>query len=99
MKQNIIIDANNLYVQGLIKVINQFMLEEASGCCCTQNRLKTNIEHLQAVFRDERKQMALNNSAPIFGSPSMEKYECFNSITVQFKLFTIQSIPRRLHMF
>ena len=29
--REVLIDANNLYVQGLIKVINDFMLEEASG--------------------------------------------------------------------
>lgn len=31
MKTNLVIDMSNLYVQGLIKVINDFMLEEASG--------------------------------------------------------------------
>ena len=28
--EELVIDMNNLYVQGLIKVINDFMLEEAS---------------------------------------------------------------------
>jgi len=30
--EELVIDMNNLYVQGLIKVINDFILEEASGC-------------------------------------------------------------------
>ena len=30
--EELIIDTKNLYVQGLIKVINDFMLEEASDC-------------------------------------------------------------------
>lgn len=38
--EELVIDMNNLYVQGLIKVINDFMLEEASGCMSTECRLK-----------------------------------------------------------
>ncbi|WP_106832243.1 hypothetical protein [Parabacteroides pacaensis] len=75
MKQNIIIDANNLYVQGLIKVINQFMLEEASGCSFTERRLEANIERLRKVFGDERKHMAMSSNTPIFGKPSLDKYK------------------------
>ena len=41
--RELVIDANNLYVQGLIKVINDFMLEEASGCCRAESRLKSKI--------------------------------------------------------
>ena len=41
--EELVIDMNNLYVQGLIKVINDFMLEEASGCIFTEDRLKSNI--------------------------------------------------------
>ena len=29
--EELVIDMNNLYVQGLIKAINDFMLEEKSG--------------------------------------------------------------------
>ena len=53
--RKVLIDANNLYVQGLIKVINDFMLEEASGYIFTEARLKNKIEKLKAVFPEERK--------------------------------------------
>ena len=52
--EELVIDMNNLYVQGLIKVINDFMLEEASGCIFTEDRLKSNIEKLKDVFPEER---------------------------------------------
>lgn len=29
--KEIVIDSNNLYVQGLMKIFNRFMIEEASG--------------------------------------------------------------------
>ena len=51
--EELVIDMNNLYVQGLIKVINDFMLEEASGCIFTEDRLKSNIEKLKDVFPEE----------------------------------------------
>ena len=74
MKQNIIIDANNLYVQGLIKVINQFMLEEAIGCSFTERRLGANIERLRKVFGDERQRMTMSSNIPVFSTPSLDKY-------------------------
>ena len=49
--EELVIDMNNLYVQGLIKVINDFMLEEASGCIFTEDRLKSNIEKLKAALK------------------------------------------------
>ena len=57
--EELVIDMNNLYVQGLIKVINDFMLEEASGCIFTEDRLKSNIEKLKDVFPEERKRTVI----------------------------------------
>lgn len=74
MKKNIVIDTNNLYVQGLIKVINKFMLEEASGCLFTENRLKSDIEKLKSVFSEERQHMVVLGNAPKFTSPSAERF-------------------------
>lgn len=68
--REVVIDANNLYVQGLIKVINDFMLEEASGSCFTERRLKSKIEKLKDVFPEERKRMAIAGSASVFGNPT-----------------------------
>ena len=73
--REVVIDANNLYVQGLIKVINDFMLEEASGCFSSEGRLKNKIEKLKAVFPEERKRMAIAGSAPIFGDPTTGLYK------------------------
>lgn len=73
--REVVIDANNLYVQGLIKVINDFMLEEASGYIFTESRLKNKIEKLKAVFPEERKRMAIAGSAPIFGDPTTGLYK------------------------
>lgn len=70
MKQNIVIDMNNLYVQGLMKVINDFMLEEASGCLSSECRLKSNIEKLKSVFNEERQHMVISGNAPKFTSPT-----------------------------
>ncbi|WP_294590826.1 hypothetical protein [uncultured Bacteroides sp.] len=74
MKQNIVIDMNNLYVQGLVKVINEFMLEEASGFLSTEMRLKSNIEKLKSVFGEERKHMVISGNAPMFTNPSAERF-------------------------
>ena len=68
--EELVIDMNNLYVQGLIKVINDFMLEEASGCIFTEDRLKSNIEKLKDVFPEERKRTVIAGRAPIFSSPT-----------------------------
>lgn len=73
--RELVIDANNLYVQGLIKVINDFMLEEASGCYRAESRLKSKIEKLKDVFREERKRMAIDGSAPVFGAPTTGLYK------------------------
>lgn len=75
MKTNLVIDMNNLYVQGLIKVINDFMLEEASGCISTEDRLKSNIEKLKNVFCEERKRMVIEGRAPMFTSPTNGLYQ------------------------
>lgn len=75
MKQNIVIDMDNLYVQGLIKVINDFMLEEASGCLSSECRLKTNIEKLKGVFFEERQRMVISGNTPKFTSPTSDLYQ------------------------
>ena len=62
-------------VQGLIKVINDFMLEEASGCIFTEDRLKSNIEKLKDVFPEERKRMVIAGRAPMFSSPTSGLYK------------------------
>lgn len=60
MKQNIVIDTNNLYVQGLIKAFNEFMLEETQrGSMFAEVRLKDKIEALKSVFNEERQQMVI----------------------------------------
>ena len=73
--EELVIDMNNLYVQGLIKVINDFMLEEASGCIFTEDRLKSNIEKLKDVFPEDRKRMVIAGRAPIFSSPTSGLYK------------------------
>lgn len=60
MKQNVVIDTNNLYVQGLIKAFNEFMLEETQrGSMFAEVRLKDKIEALKSVFNEERQQMVI----------------------------------------
>lgn len=75
MKTDLVIDMNNLYVQGLIKVINDFIVEEASGCLSSECRLKTNIEKLKSVFAEERQQMVISGSTPKFSSPIPGLYQ------------------------
>lgn len=61
MKTNIVIDTNNLYVQGLIKVFNEFMLEETQrGSMFAEVRLKDKIETLKSVFSEERQRMVMS---------------------------------------
>lgn len=48
--KELVIDTNNLYVRGVMKVINDFMLEEASGNIFTTDRLKKNIDMLKKCF-------------------------------------------------
>lgn len=71
----LIIDTNNPYVQGVMKVINDFMLEEASGNIFTTDRLKKNIDMLRNVFREERKRMVIAGQPPIIGSPTTGEYK------------------------
>lgn len=73
--KELVIDANNLYVQGLIRVINDFMLEEASGCIFTEDRLKSNIEKLKEVFPEERKRMVIAERMPMFSSHTSGLYK------------------------
>lgn len=75
MKTDLVIDMNNLYVQGLMKVINDFMLEEASGCLGSECRLKSNIEKLKSVFSEERERMVIAGHAPKFTSPTNGLYQ------------------------
>ena len=72
--EELVIDMNNLYVQGLIKVINDFMLEEASGCIFTEDRLKSNIEKLKDLFPEERKRKVIAGRAPMFSSATSGLY-------------------------
>lgn len=74
MKKDILIDSENLYVRGLIKVINEFLIEDALGCVATGQRLQKNIGHLQAVFMDERKRMMLGDKQPLFNALRYEDY-------------------------
>lgn len=73
--KELVIDANNLYVQGLIRVINDFMIEEASGCIFTEDRLKSNIEKLKEVFPEERKRMVIAGRMPMFSSHTSGLYK------------------------
>lgn len=73
--EELVIDMNNLYVQGLIRVINDFMLEEASGCVFTEDRLKSNIEKLKEVFPEERKRMVIAGRMPMFSSHTSGLYK------------------------
>ncbi len=75
MKRDIVIDANNAYVQGLVKVINEFMLEEAEGCLCTELRLKNKIEKLKEIFGEERKRMVLSGDRPVLTRLSPEQHQ------------------------
>lgn len=74
MKKDILIDSNNLYVQGLIKVINDFMLEESSGCTNSELRLKNKIESLKSVFSEERGKMVIAGKPPVFAVPTADEY-------------------------
>ncbi len=75
MKEELVIDMNNPYVQGLVKVINKFMLEEASGCLSTEDRLKSDISKLKSLFGEERKCMVIKGRAPMFTNPSAERFK------------------------
>lgn len=73
--EELIIDTKKLYVQGLIKVINDFMLEEASDCFSPEDRLKDKIKMLKKVFPEERKRMVIAGQTPIFGEPDSGLYK------------------------
>lgn len=79
MKQNIVIDTNTLYVQGLIKVFNEFMLEETQrGSVFAEVRLKDKIETLKSVFNEERQRMVIGRgyfSGDLFQRVSPETHE------------------------
>lgn len=75
MKQNIVIDVNNLYVQGLIRIINRFMLEEVSDIVGPEVRMKDDITTLRRIFREDRKKMVIGGNAPMFSAPKAELYE------------------------
>ena len=51
------------------------MLEEASGCIFTEDRLKSNIEKLKDVFPEERKRTVIAGRAPMFSSPTSGLYK------------------------
>lgn len=62
--KSIVIDANNLYVQGLIKVFNEFMIEETQrGSMFAEVRLKDKIEMLKSVFNEERQRMVMGRKS------------------------------------
>lgn len=73
--EELVVDTNNIYVQSLIKVINDFLLEEASGCLSSEDRLRDKIEKLKSIFPDERKKMVIRGQAPLFGSPTSGKFK------------------------
>lgn len=75
MKTELVIDANNLYVQGLIKIINKFMLEEVSDTLNPENRMAKDIGDLRRIFREERQKMVIAGHAPVFGAPKPEWYQ------------------------
>lgn len=80
MKKNIVVDANNLYVQGLIKAFNEFMLEETRrGSMFAEVRLKDKIATLKSVFNEERQRMVIGRgyfqNEDIFQKVSFETHE------------------------
>lgn len=79
MKKEITIDANNPYVRTLIKLFNEFMLEEVAGCVFTENRLKTKITQAALLFEEERNQLIAQNrgNLPMF---SAVKFSQFNLV-------------------
>lgn len=76
MKKEIVIDPSNPYVKTLIKVFNEFMLEEIAGCVFTENRLKTKITQAAALFENERQQLIEQNrgSLPMFSGVNFSDY-------------------------
>lgn len=61
MKQNIVIDVNNLYVQGIVKAFNEFILEETQrGSMFAEVRLKDKLATLKSVFNEERQRMVIS---------------------------------------
>ena len=53
-KKEIVIDTSNMYVQTLLKIFNEFILEEAAGHSFTEDRLKTKITTARNLFREEK---------------------------------------------
>ncbi|PXV61182.1 hypothetical protein CLV62_12515 [Dysgonomonas alginatilytica] len=76
MKKEIVIDTNNLYVRTLMKLFNEFMLEEVAGCVFTENRLKNKITQAALIFEDERKQLIAQNrgNLPMFNAVEFSKF-------------------------
>ena len=75
-KSEVVLDTNNPYVQTLIKIFNEFMLEEASGQIYTELRLKNKIEQARNLFADEKRKIIEQNkfTLPIFGRITTSKY-------------------------
>lgn len=74
MQQDIIIDINNPYVQGLMKIINKFMLEEASGIIEPECRMAKNISDLRRIFWNDKKKMVIGGNPPMFSAPTPDLY-------------------------
>ncbi|GAE15790.1 hypothetical protein JCM6292_2121 [Bacteroides pyogenes JCM 6292] len=75
MKKEIVLDANNPYVRGLMKAINEFILEETGGCIFTERRLMKNIDELKREFGNERDRMVISGSVPMFSTPRPDDFE------------------------
>ena len=76
-KQEIILDANNAYVQTLMKIFNEFVLEESFGLLFTELRLKDKIKQARSLFSDERIQLIEQNrnAGPIIGQMKFSEYK------------------------
>lgn len=64
-REKIILDMNNDYIKAVIKLFNQFFIEEATGMMNADLRLQHNIVALQKIYRDER--LALRDEKNRFG--------------------------------
>ena len=75
--KEVILDTSNVYVQTLMKIFNEFMIEEASGEICTELRLKSKIEQARNLFPDEKRRIVEQNRnvLPIFGRVVFSEYK------------------------
>lgn len=77
MKKEIVIDANNLYIIALVKIFNEFVIEEAAGRIFNERRLKSRVEKAAILYEAERKKLIDQNEGklPVFGFLEFSKYK------------------------